>query len=61
VFVLDDVQLDRRGQIKPPGWWLEAHNGREGSTRLLEAHTARRESDQRQLIRVASRSSTTTH
>ena len=35
VLVLDDVQLDRRGQIKPPGWWLEAHNGREGSTRLL--------------------------
>ena len=35
VFVLDDVQLDRRGQIKPPGWWLERHDGREGSTRLL--------------------------
>jgi FtsP/CotA-like multicopper oxidase with cupredoxin domain len=35
VLVLDDVQLDRRGQIKPPGWWLESHNGREGSTRLL--------------------------
>jgi FtsP/CotA-like multicopper oxidase with cupredoxin domain len=35
VLVLDDVQLDRRGQIKPPGWWLESHNGREGSTRLV--------------------------
>jgi len=35
VLVLDDVQLDRRGQIKPPGWWLESHDGREGTTRLL--------------------------
>ena len=35
VLVLDDVQLDRRGQIKPPGWWLESHNGRVGSTRLV--------------------------
>jgi FtsP/CotA-like multicopper oxidase with cupredoxin domain len=35
VLVLDDVQLDRRGQIKPPGWWIERHDGREGSTRLL--------------------------
>lgn len=35
VLVLDDVQLDRKGQIKPPGWWLESHNGREGSTRLV--------------------------
>ena len=35
VLVFDDVQLDRRGQIKPPGWWLESHNGRQGSTRLL--------------------------
>jgi FtsP/CotA-like multicopper oxidase with cupredoxin domain len=35
VLVLDDVQLDRRGQIKPPGWWVQSHNGREGSTRLL--------------------------
>jgi len=33
--LLDDVQLDRKGQIKPPGWWLESHNGREGSTRLV--------------------------
>jgi FtsP/CotA-like multicopper oxidase with cupredoxin domain len=35
VLVFDDVQLDRKGQIKPPGWWLESHNGREGSTRLV--------------------------
>jgi FtsP/CotA-like multicopper oxidase with cupredoxin domain len=35
VLVLDDVQLDRKGQIKPPGWWIEQHNGREGSTRLI--------------------------
>jgi FtsP/CotA-like multicopper oxidase with cupredoxin domain len=35
VLVLDDVQLDRHGQIKPPGWWIEAHNGRVGSTRLV--------------------------
>jgi FtsP/CotA-like multicopper oxidase with cupredoxin domain len=35
VLVFDDVQLDRNGQIKPPGWWLESHNGREGSTRLV--------------------------
>ena len=35
VLVLDDVQLDRKGQIKPPGWWIEQHNGREGNTRLV--------------------------
>ncbi len=35
VLVLDDVQLDAKAQIKPPGWWLESHNGREGSTRLV--------------------------
>jgi FtsP/CotA-like multicopper oxidase with cupredoxin domain len=35
VLVLDDVQLDRKAQIKPPGWWIEQHNGREGSTRLV--------------------------
>jgi FtsP/CotA-like multicopper oxidase with cupredoxin domain len=35
VLVLDDVELDGKGQIKPPGWWVEWHNGREGSTRLL--------------------------
>ena len=35
VLVLDDVQLDRNGQVKPPGWWKESHNGRVGSTRLV--------------------------
>lgn len=35
VLVFDDVQLDRQGQIKPPGWWIESHNGRVGSTRLV--------------------------
>jgi FtsP/CotA-like multicopper oxidase with cupredoxin domain len=34
-FVLDDVELDKDGQIKPPGWWIESHDGREGSTRLV--------------------------
>ena len=29
------VQLDRKGQIKPPGWWIEKHDGRQGSTRLV--------------------------
>ena len=35
VLVLDDVELDRTGQIKPPGWWIEQHDGRQGSTRLV--------------------------
>ena len=35
VVVFDDVQLDRSGQVKPPGGWKESHNGRVGSTRLL--------------------------
>jgi FtsP/CotA-like multicopper oxidase with cupredoxin domain len=35
VLVFDDVQLDRKGQIKAPGWWKESHNGRVGSTRLI--------------------------
>lgn len=35
VFVLDDVKLGRDGLIAPPGGWLENHNGREGSTRLV--------------------------
>jgi FtsP/CotA-like multicopper oxidase with cupredoxin domain len=35
VLVLDDTQLDRKGQIKPPGWWIERHDGRQGSTRLV--------------------------
>jgi FtsP/CotA-like multicopper oxidase with cupredoxin domain len=35
VLILDDVQLDRKAQIKPPGRWVESHNGREGSIRLV--------------------------
>ncbi|HEY9449506.1 MAG TPA: multicopper oxidase family protein [Gemmatimonadaceae bacterium] len=35
VLVLDDVALDRKGQVRPPGGWIEQHNGREGSTRLV--------------------------
>ena len=35
VLVLDDVELDRKGQIKPPGWWIEQHDGRQGRTRLV--------------------------
>jgi len=35
VLVLDDVALDRQGQIKPPGGWIEHHDGRQGSTRLV--------------------------
>jgi FtsP/CotA-like multicopper oxidase with cupredoxin domain len=34
-FVLDDVELGKDGQIKPPGWWIESHDGREGNTRLV--------------------------
>jgi FtsP/CotA-like multicopper oxidase with cupredoxin domain len=39
VLVLDDVKLDRRGQIRPPGGWLEWHDGRVGSTRLLNGRS----------------------
>ena len=35
VLVLDDVALDRAGQIKPPGWLIEHHDGRQGDTRLV--------------------------
>lgn len=35
VLVLDDVALDRKGQIKPPGGWIERHDGRLGSVRLV--------------------------
>lgn len=35
VLVLDDVELERGGEIKPPGWWVESHDGREGSIRLV--------------------------
>ena len=35
VLVLDDVALDKRGQIKPPGGIIERHDGRQGSRRLV--------------------------
>jgi FtsP/CotA-like multicopper oxidase with cupredoxin domain len=35
VLVLDDVALDRSGQVKPPGGWIEHHDGRQGSTLLV--------------------------
>ena len=35
VLVLDDLKLDRKGRIAPPGGWLERHNGREGGVRLV--------------------------
>jgi FtsP/CotA-like multicopper oxidase with cupredoxin domain len=35
VLVIDDVALNRDGEIKPPGWWIEHHDGRMGSTRLI--------------------------
>lgn len=34
VLVLDDVALGKDGQIKPPGGWVESHDGREGDVRL---------------------------
>jgi len=34
-FVLDDVALEKDGEIKAPGGWIESHDGREGSTRLV--------------------------
>src|SRR5687768_4523038 len=35
VLVMRDVSLGRDGQIKPPGWLIEHHDGRQGSTRLV--------------------------
>ena len=35
VLVFDDVELEDDGEIKAPGGWLESHDGREGSTRLV--------------------------
>jgi FtsP/CotA-like multicopper oxidase with cupredoxin domain len=35
VLVLDDLKLDRDGRIKPPGWVVEQHDGRQGPTRLV--------------------------
>ena len=35
VLVMRDVALGRDGQIEPPGWLIEHHDGRQGSTRLV--------------------------
>lgn len=35
LFVLDDVALEKNGDIKAPGGWIESHDGREGSIRLV--------------------------
>ncbi|HEU4698276.1 MAG TPA: multicopper oxidase family protein, partial [Gemmatimonadales bacterium] len=35
VLVLDDVALDRKGQVKSPGRWIEQHDGRQGDTCLV--------------------------
>ena len=35
VLVLDDVALDRKGRIRPPGGWIERHDGRLGGIRLV--------------------------
>jgi FtsP/CotA-like multicopper oxidase with cupredoxin domain len=40
VLVLDDVALDRRGQIKPLGGWIENHDGRQGGTPLVNGRAA---------------------
>jgi len=40
VLVLDDVALDRHGQIKPPGKWIEKHDGRQGGTLLVNGRAA---------------------
>jgi FtsP/CotA-like multicopper oxidase with cupredoxin domain len=39
LLVLDDVELDRRGQIAPPGGWRESHDGREGNTPLVNGRS----------------------
>jgi FtsP/CotA-like multicopper oxidase with cupredoxin domain len=39
VLVFDDVALDRAGQIEPPGGWIERHDGRQGSVRLVNGRS----------------------
>lgn len=33
--MLDDVALDRNGQVKPAGGWIERHDGRQRDVRLV--------------------------
>lgn len=35
ILVLDDVKLDRTGEIAAPGWIVEQHDGRQGPVRLV--------------------------
>jgi FtsP/CotA-like multicopper oxidase with cupredoxin domain len=35
LLVLDDLRLNRHGEIAAPGGWLERHNGRQGKTLLI--------------------------
>ncbi len=35
VLVFDDVEIAQDGKVKGPGKWIESHDGREGSTRLV--------------------------
>ena len=39
IVMFDDIELDRSGQVKPPGWWLEKHDGREGGVRLINGRS----------------------
>src|SRR5690606_33885390 len=41
VLVLDDVALDDKGKIRPAGGWNEKHDGRQGSTLLLNGKSNR--------------------
>ena len=58
--VLDDVELEKDGQIKPPGKWLESHDGREGSTRLVngrqepDIHMAAGQTERWRIVNAAS-------
>ena len=58
--VLDDVELEKDGQIKPPGGWIESHDGREGSTRLVngkrepEIHMAAGQMERWRIVNAAS-------
>jgi FtsP/CotA-like multicopper oxidase with cupredoxin domain len=40
VLMLDDVKLDRKGQIKKLGGLIEGHDGRQGGTRLVNGKAA---------------------
>jgi FtsP/CotA-like multicopper oxidase with cupredoxin domain len=60
MLVLDDVALEGDGQIEAPGWWIEQHDGRQGSTRLVngrqepELTTAAGEVERWRIVNAAS-------